>query len=232
MTDKKPKRLSRRFTDNWLRFVLEFTAILVGVLVAFSLNSWRERSADKELERFYIQEIVSNLAADEAQLGQVIEIQQRKQTTLDTLLQIMPEATLEDKSAIDALFATTRRNPTFFPTVGAYRAMVSEGALNLISNKTLVTLLVELYEYYYVRLSHFGTVLDDETERITWERRKFYSLYIHEFYDVEAIRSREMYSLNEHRHAYIGLYLGHARNTYDKIAEVRAALEQELRRIE
>ena len=93
MTDKKPKRLSRRFTDNWPRFVLEFTAILVGVLLAFSLNSWRERSADKELERFYIQEIVSNLAADEAQLGQVIEIQQRKQTTLDTLLQIMPEAT-------------------------------------------------------------------------------------------------------------------------------------------
>jgi len=232
MTDKKPKRLSRRFTDSWTRFALEFTAILVGVLVAFSLNSWGDRQQEKRLERFYIQELIDNLATDEAHLGQVIETQQRGRTTLDTLLQIMPEAAPEDTPAIDSLFASSRGNRTFFPAVGAYRAMISEGALNLISNKSLVTVLVELYEHYYVRLSYLGTVLDDETQRISWERRKFYSSYTDEFYDVEAIRSREMYSMNEHRYAYIGLYLGHARNTDDKIAEVRAALEQELRRIE
>ena len=71
--------------DNWLRFALQFTAILIGVLVAFSLNSWGDRQQEKRLERFYVQELIDNLAADEAQLGQVIEIQQRKQTTLDTL---------------------------------------------------------------------------------------------------------------------------------------------------
>lgn len=232
MTDKKPKRLARRLTESWPRFALQFTAILVGVLVAFSLNNWGDRQKEKRLERFYVEELISNLNADVEHLNEIIEKQQTKQTTLDTLLQIMPTATLEDKPAIDALYATTRGNDTFFPAVGAYSAMISEGALNLLSNKSLVTSLVELYEYYYVRLSYLGTVLDGETERITWDRRKYYSLYVDEFYDVEAIRSREMYALNEHSYAYIGLYLGHARNTYEKITDVRDALEQELRRIE
>ena len=232
MIDKKPNRLLSRLAESGPRYVLQFTAILVGVLVAFSLNSWGDRQKEKRLERFYVQELISNLAADEEHLGRVIDEQQKKRTTLDTLLQIMPVAAPENKSAIDALYATTRGNNTFFPAVGAYRAMVSEGALNLISNKALVTSLVELYEYYYVRLSYLGTVLDNETERITWNRRKYYSLYTDEFYDLEAIRSREMFAMNEHGYAYIGLYLSHARPTYDKIAEMRAALEQELRRIE
>ena len=232
MTDKKSNRLFRRLVESGPRYLFQFVAILVGVLVAFSLNSWRDGQKEKRLERFYIQELISNLAADEEHLGRIIEEQQTKQTTLDMLLQIMPEAAPEDKPAIDALYATTRGNNTFFPAVGAYRAMVSEGALNLISNKPLVTMLVELYEHYYVRIAYLGTVLDNETERITWDRRHYYSLYTDEFYDMEAIRSRAMFSLNEHGYAYIGLYLGHARATYDKIAEVRAALEQELRRIE
>ena len=73
MTDKKPKRLARRLVESGPRYLFQFTAILIGVLVALSWNSYGERQQEKRLERFYIQELISNLTADEEHLAQVIE---------------------------------------------------------------------------------------------------------------------------------------------------------------
>lgn len=213
-------------------FVLEFLVVVLGVLVAFWLSSWREEQKNEQLERFYLEELVQSLSLDQQQLRAVIEEQGHRRTLLDTLLQILPHAQYADKPHIDSLFAATRGNRTFFPAVGAYKAMVAEGSLHLISNKELVTSLVELYEYYYVRAIYLGTVLDKEVDRSNWERRDFFSLYDNEFYNLSAIRSKELRAIEAHRHAYIGVYLGHARKTLQKIEGVRAALKKELVRLE
>lgn len=109
--------------------------------------------------------------------------------------------------------------------------MVAEGSLDLISNKELVTSLVELYEYYYVRAIYLGTVLDDEVDRSNWERKDWFSLYENKFYNLPTIRSKKLRALEEHRHAYIGVYLGHARKTLQKIEAVKTALERELNKL-
>jgi len=209
-------------------FVFEFLAIILGVLVAFWLSSWGDVRKEKKLEEFYLNELVKNLNLDQKQLKAVIENQANRAKILDGLLQIMPQTELKGKSQIDSTYTSARGNPTFFPATGAYKSMVSEGSLDLISNKELVTLLVELYEFYYVRSIYLGTVLDDEVERTTWETRKFYSLYDNEFNDLAAIKSHELRVIIGHRHAYIRLYLGHARETLEKVNSVKIALEKEL----
>ena len=92
-------------------------------------------------------------------------------------------------------------------------------------------MLVELYEFYYVRSIYLGTVLDDEVERTTWETRKFYSLYDNEFNDLAAIKSHELRVIIGHRHAYIKLYVGQARATLEKVNSVKIALEKELKQL-
>ena len=54
-------------------FVFEFLAIILGVLVAFSLSSWGDVRKEKKLEKFYLNELVKNLNLDQEQLKAVIE---------------------------------------------------------------------------------------------------------------------------------------------------------------
>ncbi len=42
------------------RFVSEFVVILVGVLAALSVDSWRENQIDRDLERRYVEQIVTD----------------------------------------------------------------------------------------------------------------------------------------------------------------------------
>ncbi len=220
------------FRSKYGNYLVEFLAIIFGVLVGFALNSWREDKSDKKQERFYLQELSANLAADNNRLQIVIQNQQEILETLDILLTIMPEATESQKARIDSLFLISRNNETFFPTVGAYKAMVSEGALKLVSNKELLTSIVELYEFYYVRINYLGTVLDGVVEKITWERRKFYSLHKSAFLSMNAVRDPEVAAMLDQRFGFIGLYLSHAERTFRQIGRVQEALAEERSKLE
>ena len=55
-------RSMRRVT----RFVSEFAVIVVGVLAALSVDSWRENQADRGLERRYLEQIVADSQVEPA----------------------------------------------------------------------------------------------------------------------------------------------------------------------
>ncbi len=230
MNSNLTKRTGR--SRKGLDFVFEFLAIILGVLVAFWLSSWGEVRKEKKLEKFYLNELVQNLSLDQEQLRAVIKDQSKRADVLNWLLEMMPHTELKDKNKVDSTYASTRGNRTFFPATGAYKSMVSEGSLDLISNKELVTLLVELYEFYYVRSIYLGTVVDEEMARTMWEIRKFYSLYDNEFYDLGAIKSKEVRAIFGHIHAFVEFYTGHARETLEKVNSVKTTLENELKRLE
>lgn len=147
---------------------LEFATILVSVFAAFWLNSWRESRTEDKLAAFYLQELASNLASDELRLLEVINSQEQVRDRLAAMLDGMSDLQPRKKARLDSIHAQIMgSNPTFFLAVGAYRAMVAEGALKLISNNAFLTELVERYEFHYVRLNYLGTVLDDHLEQTT-----------------------------------------------------------------
>ena len=208
------------------RHLLQFMFVLAGVLIGFALNNWGQAQRERKLEQFYLDELRHDLSLDKVQLERVMKDQRARLQIIDTLMQLMPEAQQADKPMIDSLFQKVIGNDTFFPAVGAYKSMISEGTLHLVRDKAVVTALVELYEHNYTRLIYVGEVLDDQTEIQNWERRKFYSIYQGQFYDLESINSREMYSIQDLRLAYIGLYLSVAQTTYENLLGVQEKLER------
>ena len=209
---------------SFSQYIWQFLFVLTGVLIGFGLNNWGQYRNERKLEQFYLEELRRDLQLDQQQLESVMKDQGNRLQLIDTLMELMPKAQIQDKPTIDSLFGHMIGNSTFFPAVGAYKAMISEGTLHLIQDKELVTALVELYEHNYTRIIYVGEVLDDEIERENWERRKFYSLYQQQFYDIESITSRDMYAIQDLRQAYISLYMGMAQATYEKLIAVREKL--------
>lgn len=200
-------------------FMMEIFAVIIGVLIAFYFDNLNDEIKDDELRQFYHSELRLNLENDRKQLDYVIESQSNNLTILH---QILTEQI--NMKNIDSLFAKTISNETFYPTMGAYRAMVAEGSLSLIEDKRVTSAIVDLYEFNYERAVYLGTVLDTEVARFVWEIKADYSLIFSKFRNKNRINTALFKSLIEHRIAYIQLYVEHVKKTRDKIDKVLTIL--------
>lgn len=205
-------------------FYLEILAVIIGVLIAFWVDSLGEHNNKNTLRKFYHEELRENLKKDLAQLNLVIKSQQNNQKTI---LDFINKLSSKEHQNLDELFSKTITNETFYPTMGAYRAMIAEGSLSLIINKNVTSAIVDLYEFNYERSIYLGSVLDTEIARMMWEVKEFYSLSDLKFYDIDELNIRKMKSLLDHRLAYIGLYLNQVEQTFAKIQSTIKILENE-----
>ncbi len=206
--------------------VAEFMTVLLSVLIAFALNNWAAKQKDLKLEKFYLSEFRKNLTSDLDNLNATIEDQTNRIAMLQEIIRILPRSGPADKPHIDSLFRAKVGNTTFFPIEGAYKSMVSEGSLDLISDKALLTAIVELYENYYQRIIYLGKVLDEQTEKSAWEEQKFFSFFHMKLQDWTDTRDKELLTLQEHRFIFIQLYLDFAHKTLSKIKDLETALDK------
>lgn len=198
---------------KWKSFTLEIFAIIFGILIAFGVENFSEESKEAKIREFYFSELLVNLEKDVIQIQNVLAEQSEIMTIISNFQERFE---LMGKENAEKLFAKTISNTSFFPTMGAYRAMVSEGSLHLINDKKVTSSLVELYEFNYERAVYLGSVLDTEVARIMWDLKKYYSLVENKFFSSKDVKSREFKALLEHRMAYINLYLSHLEKTQER----------------
>ena len=55
------KKILKHFKKNWYRYGLETLVVVVGVLIAFSLNNWNEWRKERKKEREILFDIIENL---------------------------------------------------------------------------------------------------------------------------------------------------------------------------
>ena len=70
-------RRMRRVT----RFVSEFVVIVVGVLAALSVDSWRGNRTDRDLERRYLEQIVADCQENLRLIVEAKALEQRHMLT-------------------------------------------------------------------------------------------------------------------------------------------------------
>ena len=211
---------------KWKRFLAEFFTILVGVLAAFWMNNLGEHFQEKKRELFYIEAFIKSLRADGEQLETIIQAQSQINATLDLFMAHATDARVS-ADTLNAIYTRTTHNPTFFPGLGVYKSIIAEGALSIISNKTLLTHLVQLYEYEYERAVYLGKVIDNQTEKIFWEGRLEYSLKQQKFYKMDAAQRQKSYAAAEYRQAFILLYIGHLKKMQRQMQALHNSLETE-----
>ena len=67
------------------RFVSEFAVIVVGVLAALSVDSWRENQADRGFERRYVEQIVADSQENLRLISEAIALEQRHMDVAESL---------------------------------------------------------------------------------------------------------------------------------------------------
>ena len=67
--------MEKNKTGKYLKYAIgEIILVVVGILIALSINNWNEANKNKALERGFIHNLISDFESDVKQINEVIKI--------------------------------------------------------------------------------------------------------------------------------------------------------------
>jgi len=149
--------MSENKTGKYLKYALgEILLVMIGILLALQVNNWNEEKKLKKLEKAYLIGILDDLRTDTTSINGAVlpnfrENHRGQHQYLDSLVRndlLTNEAFTSEAAAPVSL---TFSGLSFYPTVGTYNAMISQGNTGLIQDKTLFNAIQMVYEVWYER---------------------------------------------------------------------------------
>jgi len=144
----------------------EIILVVLGILIALSVNNWNEERKEKTLSKTYSERI-------EKDLIQLIErsenlSQQNRAilssiTTTQEYLERGTPLSSEERSTVDSTWLWAPRTTYQLPHLLTYEEMKESGKINLISNAELRTELAEFYSFL-IQVESIYTKLGEDVE--------------------------------------------------------------------
>ncbi len=157
----------------------EIVLVVIGILIALQINNWNTKQNNIELERSLLLGIKEDLIADTTQIANRFYSSHRDFNRNIYLFDSLRRLEIHqlDMRYVDSIFARCiRQRNTFFPVVGTYKTIISNGSSNIIRNKELLKKLQELYETEYTVLQKSGQEHDELSNKTRYAYRDLMSL--------------------------------------------------------
>jgi len=160
---------------NYLKYAVgEIVLVVIGILIAISLNNWNEAQKLNKWEHRFLTDLKSELKTNLEQLEQINNQHLLVGKACIELKSLLKTATIKDKSRIDSLYTLTLYQSTFFPTTGVYDSGLSAGKIENIRNDKLKYDIMNVYNHYYKRLVYNGEILDGVIGNIDLHRDEYF----------------------------------------------------------
>lgn len=137
-----------KVTTYLLYAIGEILLVVVGILIAVSIDDWNERWKNRQLEVQYLSNIKLDLQKDLESLDQLVELREAKIASCRMLL---AEFRAEGDAPLMPLAFSIRQllyESHFAPNNTTFSELSSSGNLNIITSDTIKTLLFELQNLY------------------------------------------------------------------------------------
>jgi len=130
--------------------------VVIGILIALSINNWNELQKESKLEKEYLKGIRQDLQQDINQASLIIKPKIHK---LNIIKFLEPNFNL-DSSYITQNIDTVNinflqlfhRGDSFRSTMSGYSSLIADGKSNLIKNKKLFQKIQRIYDEQYLRI--------------------------------------------------------------------------------
>ena len=163
-----------KFSKYLIYAIGEIILVVIGILIAISINNWNERIKTQEKVDLFLTSLKSDLINDLSSISDIIKIQEDRIKALEESIALGNNPQLKEileNNDTDEL--SIGRNWTFFPLVGAYKAASGTGLIESLQNDNLKKDIINLYEYYYIRIKYNGQLTDDRNDLLEWESRMY-----------------------------------------------------------
>ena len=122
-------------TGKYFKYAIgEIILVVIGILIALSINNWNEKIKNREFEKEILEQIQANLIKDKLTLESIQANFENAMNSTDKVLK--SEWTTNEKDSLKYWLSDIVRFDRFQPLTNAFEVAKSKG-LDLISNKEL-----------------------------------------------------------------------------------------------
>jgi acetyltransferase-like isoleucine patch superfamily enzyme len=139
------KKSSFQWRDLFLNKAFDLVMLIFGITIAFQLENWRSNNERESQERFYKENILSDVTADIEGMQKIMADLRNDREAVERYLPLM------DKLPADSLFRPLMAIislETFSPCDNTYSTLVASTGLNAFNDPDLVDKLTEYYGSY------------------------------------------------------------------------------------
>ena len=209
--------------NYYLKVSIEGIVIFSSVLASFFLNNQNEVSKDIDVKNQYMGDLVMILEEDINQMESLMTILFESEELINEIQNDIDAGhiLLSDREAVDKLLGI-EVGTSFFTNDGVFTQLIATGSLDLVSNKTLVENLLEMYNHNKDRNTAMSVEIDQFNREFMYSvlskfRIRFeYNLLEGEFYgrrkltsynfDESYYLSNEFYGLLSQAKTYSNMY--------------------------
>jgi ribosomal protein S17E len=138
--------MSRSKKIDWLNHLLEFTVVVIGILLAFQLNTCREDRKESTLVNEHIKNIIEESEFNQRNLEYAIHYSDTLLNAIDTLLvEFRGDENVAKMNRLSMQILSI--NPLYIKK-NAYSSLKESGDIRFIKDFDLKNEIILLYEYY------------------------------------------------------------------------------------
>lgn len=123
--------------SNWRATAREIGIVVVGILIAFALDSWWNRRTDARREAAHLLALHADFQENLERLREHIAREEQTMEASRNLLRLMRAGPLPPADSVTNLLGQVFNSGQFEPATGAYDAIVGAGDFALIRDDTL-----------------------------------------------------------------------------------------------
>jgi hypothetical protein len=145
-----------KFSKYLIYAIGEIALVVIGILIALSLNNWNQKKSERKLESRYIFSLIEDVKTDLSNFNNAIIVNEERIKILDSLASMCfnynakakkdPELFIQNQRAYKHPFFVTHTNRTLVQ-------LKNTGSMQLITDKSIVDALIE-YEGYFEKLTN------------------------------------------------------------------------------
>ncbi len=139
----------------------EITLVVIGILIALSINNWNERRKERKIQQDIIDEMLTSLESDRNLFMNLDERLVQKDSAIQHILNIKEAGLQLTENELGALMSFAGQYIALSYDDSPYEALVSIG-IDKFSDKELLN---QIVYYYSLRLPRTEQFLKEELER-------------------------------------------------------------------
>jgi hypothetical protein len=142
------KRISGAIkAHDWFTVGVEILVVVIGLLLAFRLDRWREARVDLQTERVVVERLIANIEDDVPAIEYAIELQSLRLELIDLLMAAVDDPEVVREAPVVFLGAVTQAAYTYTPTLTthAFVNLRTTGDLGLIRDESVKEMLFDYY---------------------------------------------------------------------------------------
>ena len=142
-------------TTKYFKYAIgEIILVVIGILIALQLNSWKETNAERNLEKQYITSLIEDIKKDTDNFNAAITLNEELIRVLDSFASMCFNYEKEQDSKFCVLHMNTLRHPNFVnQTDRTLTQLRNAGGMRLISQRTTADSIIQ-YEDYFKKLGN------------------------------------------------------------------------------